>query len=156
MADATYQPKVYRKSGGDEEIVASGGTLTVESGGTLDVSAGTLTLAAGQIASAALAASAVTNAKIADATIHGAKLDPAALAVYLVDGQNESTPAITVTGLAVGDRILFVKVYTTKASIASQAVRAAADFTVSLNTATVVANAANNSGNQYEFWVLKA
>jgi len=35
MADASYQPKVYRKQGGDEQVVASGGTLTVESGGTL-------------------------------------------------------------------------------------------------------------------------
>jgi hypothetical protein len=36
MADATYQPKVYRKSGGDELIVASGGKITVESGGMID------------------------------------------------------------------------------------------------------------------------
>lgn len=33
MADATYQPKVYRKHGGDEFVVASGGLVTVESGG---------------------------------------------------------------------------------------------------------------------------
>lgn len=35
MADATYQPKVYRKSGGDALVVASGGVVEVESGGTL-------------------------------------------------------------------------------------------------------------------------
>lgn len=35
MADASYQPKVYRKQGGEEFIVASGGTLEIESGGTL-------------------------------------------------------------------------------------------------------------------------
>src|SRR5262245_17355215 len=33
MADATYQPKVYIKQGGDELVIASGGKLTVESGG---------------------------------------------------------------------------------------------------------------------------
>lgn len=33
MADATYQPKVYMKQGGDEQIIASGGAITVESGG---------------------------------------------------------------------------------------------------------------------------
>lgn len=35
MADATYSPKVYRKQGGDEMVVASGGAITVESGGSL-------------------------------------------------------------------------------------------------------------------------
>ncbi|MAZ17892.1 MAG: hypothetical protein CL535_16375 [Ahrensia sp.] len=34
MADATYTPKVYRKQGGDEFVVASGGTFTLESGAT--------------------------------------------------------------------------------------------------------------------------
>ena len=42
MADATYQPKVYRKQGGDEQVVASGGTVTVESGGTIAVESGGL------------------------------------------------------------------------------------------------------------------
>ena len=44
MADASYQPKVYRKRGGDELVVASGGTITVESGGAIvsgPVAAGT-------------------------------------------------------------------------------------------------------------------
>lgn len=36
MADPTYQPKVYRKQGGDEFIVASGGKITVESGGLIE------------------------------------------------------------------------------------------------------------------------
>jgi hypothetical protein len=36
MPDATYQPKVYRKQGGDEMVVASGGAITVETGGTLN------------------------------------------------------------------------------------------------------------------------
>lgn len=35
MADATYQPKVYKKSGGDELVVASGGVLTIEDGGNI-------------------------------------------------------------------------------------------------------------------------
>ena len=32
MADATYQPKTYRKSGGDEHVIAAGGTLNMEAG----------------------------------------------------------------------------------------------------------------------------
>lgn len=35
MADATYIPKVYIKQGAEELVIASGGTLTIESGGTL-------------------------------------------------------------------------------------------------------------------------
>lgn len=36
-ADPTYGPKVYNKQGGDELVVASGGTVTVESGGAVVV-----------------------------------------------------------------------------------------------------------------------
>lgn len=37
MSDATYQPLVYKKQGGNELVCASGGAITVESGGTLTV-----------------------------------------------------------------------------------------------------------------------
>ena len=37
MADATYGPKVYHKQGGDELVVASGGTLNIETGGKIVV-----------------------------------------------------------------------------------------------------------------------
>lgn len=37
MVDKTYQTKVYHKNGGDEVVVASGGQLTVESGGKVIV-----------------------------------------------------------------------------------------------------------------------
>lgn len=36
MADETYQPKVYRKQDGDEIVVASGGEISVDSGGKLE------------------------------------------------------------------------------------------------------------------------
>lgn len=35
MADATYQPKIYRQQGGNTLVVANGGTLSIEAGGTL-------------------------------------------------------------------------------------------------------------------------
>lgn len=38
MPDATYSPKVYRKQGGDEMVVASGGKITLEAGGTIQQS----------------------------------------------------------------------------------------------------------------------
>lgn len=37
MTDATYQPKVYKKDGGDTLVVASGGAVEIESGGSLTV-----------------------------------------------------------------------------------------------------------------------
>ncbi len=40
MSDETYQPKVYRKQGGDELVVASGGKITVESGGEIAIDSG--------------------------------------------------------------------------------------------------------------------
>lgn len=44
----TYQPKVYRKQGGDEMVVGSGGVVTVESGGAVTIaSGGTITIASG-------------------------------------------------------------------------------------------------------------
>ena len=48
MADATYQPKVYKNSGGNNLVVASSGTITVESGGIVNVeSGGSIALASG-------------------------------------------------------------------------------------------------------------
>jgi hypothetical protein len=38
MSDATYSPRVYKKQGGNEMVVANGGTLTVEAGGVLSMS----------------------------------------------------------------------------------------------------------------------
>lgn len=35
MADGTYTPKVYRKQGGNEMVVASGGEINVEPGGKI-------------------------------------------------------------------------------------------------------------------------
>jgi hypothetical protein len=35
VADATYQPAVYRKHGGNELVVANGGVITVEAGGSI-------------------------------------------------------------------------------------------------------------------------
>ena len=40
MADATYTPKVYRKQGGSQMVIASSGTLLVESGGKVQLDSG--------------------------------------------------------------------------------------------------------------------
>lgn len=49
MADPTYQPKVYRKQGGDELVVADDGLITVESGGKIMIGAVELTIAGAAI-----------------------------------------------------------------------------------------------------------
>lgn len=49
MSDSTYGPKVYRKQGGNEMVVASGGTLTIEPGGILDIDGLVAGLTHGQI-----------------------------------------------------------------------------------------------------------
>ncbi len=41
-ADLSYTPKIYKKDGGDTQVVASGGVITVESGGTLQLQAGAI------------------------------------------------------------------------------------------------------------------
>jgi len=41
MADASYQPKVYRKQGGNELVVASGGQIKIETGGKVVPNSGT-------------------------------------------------------------------------------------------------------------------
>jgi hypothetical protein len=42
MADATYQPGIYRRQGGNELVIAAPGQITVESGGLLSIGAGGL------------------------------------------------------------------------------------------------------------------
>jgi hypothetical protein len=64
--------------------VGSGKTLNVD--GTLDVSGGTLTLAAGQIGTADLATDAVTNAKIADAAVDTAQIADSAVTDAKITG----------------------------------------------------------------------
>lgn len=42
MADVTYQPKVYRQQGGDNFVVATGGTAKFEPGASFDFHSGAL------------------------------------------------------------------------------------------------------------------
>jgi hypothetical protein len=41
MADATYSPKVYRTTGGDQQVVASGGSIKMETGAKMLPNSGT-------------------------------------------------------------------------------------------------------------------
>lgn len=76
--------------------------------------------------------------------------------VFTATGQDETgDTTIPVTGVGVGDRVLGCLVFTTAASIATCAARAASDFSVTgTNEVTVGANPANNMNNQYIFFIL--
>lgn len=78
------------------------------------------------------------------------------LKIFTATGQDETgDTTIPVTGVAVGDRVLGCLVLTTAASIATLAARASSDFTVTAtNEVTVGANPANNTNNQYVFFIL--
>lgn len=48
-ADATYQPKIQRRQGGDEMAVASGGSLDIESGGAFKIAGTQVTASAAEL-----------------------------------------------------------------------------------------------------------
>ncbi len=49
MVDSTYQPKTYRTNGGDKFVVASGGEIDVESGGSLKLAGTAVTATAEEL-----------------------------------------------------------------------------------------------------------
>ncbi len=49
MADNTYAPLVYKKEGGNELIIASGGNMDIESGGTWQIAGVTVTASASEL-----------------------------------------------------------------------------------------------------------
>lgn len=74
MADASYQPKVYREQGGDRMVVKSGGSVDVESGGEIDVESG----GALKIAGTAISASAAELNIMVGVTATAAEINQAA------------------------------------------------------------------------------
>jgi len=100
MVDSTYQTKVYTKQGGDELVVANGGTATVESGGVLNVEeggglrrSGAVPAAAGSAQGDATALTAQRNAVTGADGTKGVKL-PTAVAGDTVLVINTSSTAI--------------------------------------------------------------
>lgn len=87
----SYQPKTYRKDGGDTYVVANGGKITVESGGSIIAESGGIIT---------LPADAVTTAKILDAAVTAAKLaNGAGVAALLTAGLGGSATIVkTETG----------------------------------------------------------
>ncbi len=75
MADTTYAPLTYRKDGGDTFIIASGGNMDIESGGTWQIAGVTVTASAADLNTASGSATGTTNATwTVDSDSTGAKL----------------------------------------------------------------------------------
>ena len=111
MADATYQPKVYRDDGGNRINVISGGTLSVESGATCAL-AGVVRHSLIQTAVTATASAINAGGLTIMATTAGvqptfalAKPGAAGVVVYLVGsaaGSTLMTVSTTASGATVG------------------------------------------------------
>lgn len=61
MADASYSPGVYKTDDGDKLVVASGGTLDIESGGAFQIAGVTVTASAADLNTASGAGTGTTN-----------------------------------------------------------------------------------------------
>src|SRR5512138_3105003 len=136
MSDSTYQGKVYRKQGGNELVVASGGKITIESGGNIDASAGTTTLKGGSVA-------------LTKIGLTGIKCLAAA-------GKN-GAGAVTLTGAAVGDRLVAVFGAPT-AGGALEAKVPGTDYEAAVTVENQIqqASASNLSANTYVFILIPA
>ncbi len=113
------------------------------------------------IGSGDIGAGAVTTTKLDDGAVTGLKVATQLFGLYTADGVDETmSAAITITpignnpAIVSTDEVIACQVLTTKASIASQALRDPADFTAGAGTITVGAHAANNTNNQYVFTVM--
>jgi hypothetical protein len=104
VADTTYQPKVYKKDGGDTLVIAPGGSMenqdygavtqitSAATGVTLSKLAGTITTVALTTAAAAEESFVVTNTKVA-------VTDVVAVSTTYAGG---GTPIVAVKGVAAG------------------------------------------------------
>jgi hypothetical protein len=90
----------------------------------------------------------VQTAHLRANAVSGAKLATGVVRQTVADGADEtSTHLIPVTGMATGDEVVSVLVFTTKASIATMAAHAGT-FTATTNGITPGTDV-DNSGNQY-------
>lgn len=101
-ADATYQPKVHRRQGGDQLSVASGGVLDIESGGALKLAGTQVTATADELNSVAdltgrvVAVPAASTSLALTAALHAERL--VVLPIITGAGLTITLPAATGTG----------------------------------------------------------
>lgn len=104
MVDTTYQPKVYKTSGGDKLVVASGGEVDVESGGALKLAGVEVVATAAEINRACDASSRVVNVTAATLTVTEAEHDGKVITLNRAAGVAVTLPAATGSGM----KLLFI------------------------------------------------
>jgi len=130
MVDATYQPKVYKKSGGNELVCASGGAITIESGGTLTVAGVTVD---------------ETTLAMTDLTATAVELNQYSLTLDIADGSAEG-----VYYLVCPHAGAIAKIYTVidgAVSTADITITAAIGVTGVTNGVVTIATAASGAGD---------
>lgn len=95
----SYQPKVYRKQGGAEQVIASGGTLNAEAGATVKLLDSTaLTATTAEINRVADASARIVNLTAATLAVTEAAHDGKTITVNKADGSTLTLPAATGSG----------------------------------------------------------
>ena len=158
MADATYQPAVYRKQGGNEIVVASGGTLTVESGGTITSAVGLRSSGAasgiGYATGAGGAVTQLTNRSTGvtvDAVCGAITTDATSLAAGA-----EATFTVTNSAVAVGDVVVVSLRSGATAGTSVPLVTAVAAGSFDLTLTNLHASTADTGASIINFAVIKS
>ncbi len=96
MSDATYQPKVYRKDGGDTLVIASSGKLEIESGASVTYDGNELADELGNVIDGITASAAEIN------KLDGVTAGTAAASKAVVLGTDKNLDVIAVADLKLG------------------------------------------------------
>ena len=158
MADATYQPKTYRKQGGDEFVVASGGTLTLEAGATLSSAVAiTSTSASGGVGYATGAGGAVTQLtnRSTGVTVNAICGAITTDATSLAAGA-EATFTVTNSSVAIGDVVVASLRSGATAGTSIPAVTAVAAGSFAITLTNLHASTADTGASIINFAVIKA
>lgn len=134
MADTSYQPKVYKKDGGDKLVIAAGGSMenqdygtvtqatSITTGVTLSKLAGSITTVSQTVAAGAEADFVVTNTKVAatDTVVVSIATHTSAgtfLASVAAVAAGQFTIRLTnLHASAAGDNVLVINFYVLKAN----------------------------------------
>ena len=92
----SYQPKVYKKAGGDELVVASGGSIDIESGGALKIGGVQVSASAAEINETILSLDIADGSADADYFLVSPHAGAISKIYSVIDGQ-VATADITIT-----------------------------------------------------------